>query len=265
MLTQQQVTALTAQAAVAATYDSRDENDNLLANWQLNSAGIPVYIGPEISVRGVGIYGQTPEGLILTGYLKPATLNLIVSPDMTAQVLNTPAVWTGQYGIENLLDYLDSNILQNISQIALLAGSYQGFIDTGYLVGSESARYQATLLQPAAQYGVNAVIDWIEGRADPESQNQIETTARQGQFAIDFADTFSLQLNPGIEIAGFTNTVQREELDFAVAEIIGNPKIPNIEYADIVSTLVTATANGNIASSTNEDGTFRFSPNTQRS
>jgi hypothetical protein len=265
MLTQQQVTALTAQAARAATYTSRDDAGNLLADWQLNDSEIPVYTGSEISTRGVGIYGQTPEGLILTGYLKPATLNLIVSPAMTAQVLNTPAVWTGQFGIESLLDYLNSDILQNISQLALLAGSYQGFVDAGYLSEVESARYQATLLQPAAQYGVTAVIDWIEGRTSTELTTKIDITARQGQYAIDFADTYAAQLNPGIDLPGFSNTVQREELDFALTEIIGNPKIPIIEYADIVSTLVSATNAANIATPTTEDGIFRFAPGAQRS
>jgi hypothetical protein len=259
MLTIAQVTALTAQAAKAADiYPSRDSVGNLLDGWQLNDDGIPVYTGTELSRRGIGIYGQTTSGLILTGYLKPATLNLIVSPDMTATVLNTPAVWTGQYGIDSLLTYLNSSILQNISQVALLAGSYQGLLDTGYLNGDEDARYIATLIQPAAQYGVTAVIDWIEGRTQPDFTTKIEIAARQGQYAIDFITVNAPQLIVAPELGGFINTVSRESIDSAVTEIIGNTKISPIEYADVVATLVERTK------TVDEEGIFRFAPGAPR-
>jgi hypothetical protein len=147
----------------------------------------------------------------------------------------------------------------------LLAGSYQGFIDAGYLTGYESARYQATLLQPAARYGVTAVINWIEGRLDATQSSQIEIAARQGQYAIDFVTTFATELNPAREIAGFTNTVERTDIDFAVTEIIGNSKIPPIEYADIVAELVNQSGIAvDPGATTNEDGTFRFAPGAPR-
>lgn len=272
MLNSQQVTALTAQAAKAADiYASTDEAGNLLPGWVFNDANVPVYVGDELNIRGVGKYAQSPESLVLTGYLKPSSLALITSPDMTAQVLNTPAVWTGQFGINSLLDYLDSDILQNISQIALMTGSYQGLLDTGYLVGNESARDIATLIQPAAKYGVTAVIAWIEGLLSPDQAVLIATAARQGQYAIDFIDTYGAKLNPGIQLPAFTNTVQRDEVDFVLEEIIGNPKIPTPEYADIVQALVEATPNvfgttpaSRLPQLTDEDGRFRFSPGSQR-
>jgi hypothetical protein len=259
MLTITQVTALTAQAARAADiYASQDDIGNLLSGWQLNDFGTPVYTGSDLYLRGVGRYAQTPSGLILTGYLKPSTLSLIVTSEMTATVLNTPAVWTGQYGIESLLDYLNSPILQNISQIALLAGSYQGLIDAGYLIGNEEARNIAALIQPAAQYGVDAVIDWIEGRTSPELTSRIEITARQAQYAIDFVTVNSDQLSIAPTLEGFTNTVLREDIDQAVTQIIGTNKIPPIEYADVVAGLVER------VQAVDEEGIFRFAPGSQR-
>lgn len=275
MLTREQVTALTAQAARAANiYPSRDDAGNLLPGWQLNTNGEPVYTGSELGTRGVGVYGQSVESLILTGYLKPATLNLITTPELTDEVLLSSAVWTGQFGIQNLLNYLDSPILQNISQIALIAGSYQGLVNAGYLTGFEGARYQATLLQPAAKYGVNAVIAWVEGLVSPEQAADIANTARQGQFAIDFVDTYSNELSVAPDLPGFTNTVQRDEIDTIFEQIVGNPKIPLIEYVDIVEALVETTPSINqllntgpatrIPPVTNEDGQFRFSPGVAR-
>jgi hypothetical protein len=253
MITAEQVTALTAQAAANAYVDPYDANGNLLSDWQLNISGDPVYLGAEIATRGVGIYGQTPAGLTLTGYLKPGTLSLITSPSLTLTVLNTSAVWTGQNGIESLLDYLNEPLLQNLAQIDIMSGAFQGLLDAGILTGEESARYQATFLQPASRYGVTAVVSWVNDTASTELTNNILLVARQAQYAIDFVDTYSSVLNAGIDIPGFENTVNRQDLDQAVIDIIDNPKVPSIDYADTVAT-------ESVPITINEDGVFRFAP-----
>jgi hypothetical protein len=254
MITSEQVTALTAQAAANAYIEPYDTDGNLLADWQLNAIGIPVYIGPEVSTRGIGIYGQTPSGLVLTGYLKPGTLSLITTPALTITVLNTPSVWTGQNGVESLLDYLDEPVLQNIAQIDIMTGAFQGLLDAGILSGGESARYQATFVQPASRYGVSAVVSWINDTASTDLTNNILLVARQAQYAIDFVDTYSSLLNAGIDIPGFENTVDRQDLDQAVIDIIGNPKVPSIDYVDATTTIATT------PTTVDEDGVFRFAP-----
>jgi hypothetical protein len=258
MITSEQVTALTAQAAANAYVDPYDADGNLLTDWQLNDNGDPVYLGADIATRGIGIYGQTPAGLVLTGYLKPGTLSLITAPSLTLTVLNTPAVWTGQNGIESLLDYLNDPILQNLAQIDIMTGAFQGLLDVGILTGGESARYQATFLQPATRYGVNAVASWVNDTASTELTNNILLVARQAQYAIDFVDTYASVLNAGIDIPGFENTVERQDLDQAVVDIIDNPKVPSIDYVDTVTTSVT------VPTTVNEDGVFRFAPGKPR-
>jgi hypothetical protein len=257
MLTAEQVTALTAQAAAAATYDAYDADGNLLPDWQLDSNGNPIYLGSEISVRGIGIYGQTPAGLVSAGYLKPGTLSLITSADLTITVLNTPAVWTGKQGIGSLFDYLDEPVLQNIAQYEIMKGAYQGLVDVGILVGNETARYQATFLQPATRYGIDAVLSWVENRASNELVNLLKISARQGQYAIDFIDTFLEDINLGINLPGFSNTVLRDDVDLAVTEIIGNEKVPNLEFADPAITSVQAPVEND------ESGRFRFAQRQQ--
>jgi hypothetical protein len=253
MITSEQVTALTAQAAANAYVDPYDADGNLLADWQLNNNGDPVYLGAEIATRGVGIYGQTPAGLTLTGYLKPGTISLITAPSLTLTVLNTPAVWTGQNGVESLLDYLDNPVLQNIAQIDIMTGAFQGLIDAGVLTGGESARYQATFVQPATRYGVTAVVSWVNDTAGTDLTDNILLVARQAQYAIDFVDTYSSVLNAGIDVPGFDNTVERQDLDQAVIDIIGNPKVPSIDYVDTVTAVT-------VPATINEDGVFRFAP-----
>jgi hypothetical protein len=257
MITAEQVTALTAQAAANAYVEPYDADGNLLADWQLNDSGFPVYLGADIATRGIGIYGQTPAGLVLTGYLKPGTLSLITAPSLTLTVLNTPAVWTGQNGIESLLDYLNDPILQNLAQIDIMTGAFQGLLDAGILTGGESARFQATFLQPATRYGVTAVVSWVNDTASTDLATNILLVARQAQYAIDFIDTYSSLLNAGIDIPGFENTVDRQDLDQAVSDIIDNPKVPSIDYADTVLTVP-------VPATVDEDGVFRFAPGAPR-
>jgi hypothetical protein len=269
MITQQQVTALTAQTAVATQElvdfyvgEAYDDNGNLNTDWVLNIESTPVYLGILISKTGVGIYGQTPESLTLAGFLKPGTLSLIVAPELTAVVLNTPAVWTGQFGINSLYEYLGYPVLQNLTQLSLLTGAYQSLLDVGILNGNESARFQATFVQPVAQFGIQSVVDWVNNTADPDTVTKVKVAARQAQYAIDFVDVYGADLNTFIDVPGYTNTVDRTDIDLAVTEIIDNPKIPNIEYADIPTPGTGAIiANVAIPGITNEDGTFRFAPN----
>lgn len=270
-LTQGQVTGLTAQAAAAAVQTSVDAAGVLLPDWYINDNGVAVYAGAEVATRGVGIYGQTPDNLVLVGLLKSAALSLIVNPSMTITVLNTPAAWTGVYNINSLADYLNSPGVQNQSQLALYEGAYQGLLDANVLIGTESPRYIATFLQPAVRYGVDAVVAWLQGSLSSDLAAMVLIAARQGQYAIDFVDTYGAELNVATDPGNSNNTVARDQLDQVVTEIIGNPKIPDIEYANVVAiqadaiAAATATANiGNISinipASTNEDGTFRFAP-----
>lgn len=67
-------------------------------------------------------------------------------------------------------------------------------------------------------------------------------------------------LNVAPELGAFDNTVFRDEVDEAVADIIGNDKIPNIEYADQLATVPAVT----IPAATDEDGTLRFAPGAPR-
>ena len=273
-LTTGQVTGLTAQAATAATYASVDATGALLPDWNINNNGVAVNAGADIATRGVGIYGQTPDNLVLVGLLKSAALSLITDPSMTITVLNTPAVWTGVYNINSLADYLNAPTLQNQVQIALLEGAYQGLVDYGIITGTEDARYIATFLQPAVRYGVDAVFAYLQGSADLAMASAIEIAGRQGQYAIDFVDTYGADLSIAPAPPSSNNTVVRDQVDQAVTNVIDNPKIPNLEYAntaaitaDVAAATTAAALIANTANivitippNANDDGTFRFAP-----
>jgi hypothetical protein len=270
MISNEQVTALAAQAARAARYEYLDDAGNLLPDWYFNDLGQPVYLGPEVATRGVGIYGHTPENLVLVGLLKPASLQLITAPSMTLTVLLTPSAWTGLFDINSLLGYLNSPAIQNLAQISLYNGAFQGLLQANLITGAETARYQATFLQPAVRYGVDAVVAWTQDLAASDLASAIQISARQAQYAIDFVDRFGPELNVAPELGAFDNTVFRNILDETVTQIIGNEKIPAIEFADtpppaIATSLLPLGDRSRVAipKTTDEDGTLRFSPGTR--
>jgi hypothetical protein len=78
------------------------------------------------------------------------------------------------------------------------------------------------------------------------------------QFKVFKENVNAPQLIIAPELQGFINTVSRENIDSAVTDIIGNTKIPPIEYADVVATLVERTK------TVDEEGIFRFAPGAPR-
>jgi hypothetical protein len=155
----------------------------------------------------------------------------------------------------SLSNYLSSQPTQQKAQTDIMAGSYQGLVDEGILTGDETAEYQATFVQPATEYGVDNVVDWVYGNADEETTDKILISARQAQYAINFVDFNAAELS--VTPTNATDTVIRNEVDQAVTDVIGNPKIPTPEY-------VTNNV-ANVVPTTNEDGTLRLAPGSKES
>ena len=174
----------------------------------------------------------------------------------TSTVLQSDSVWTGQYGVDSLDTYLDNLKIQNAAQQALLAGAYSGLISAAIIDGTESPRFIATFLQPAAIYGVDAVVAWVNGTASPEVVSKCQTAARQAQFAIDLSDLIASESTPIViepvpEEPPTTDYTDRAVVDQVLQDIIGNDKIPTPQYATPVEVQLPTV---------DEEGTFRFAP-----
>lgn len=177
----------------------------------------------------------------------------------TSTVLQSPSVWTDQYGVDNLDTYLDHPVIQNAAQQALMAGAYEGLIAAGIILGlgTESPRFIATFLQPATLYGVNAVVAWVNGTADPDTVSKCQIAARQAQFAIDLSNQISQEITepiiePLVDENPTTDYTARDAIDQTLQEIIGSGKIPTPEFA---TTPLPVTLPQD-----REDGTLRFAP-----
>lgn len=268
-----QVTAMTAQTAQnrASQFPAYDDDGNLMPGWELTEDNNPIYTGPDLgsAARGIGVYGQSVEGLVSTGFVKSSALNLINTGVSPATVLSSPSVWSGQYGVGGILDYLNSKPLQNIVQIGLMTASFIGLVNAGTIRENESPRVVATFVQPATEYGVNNVVKWVDGFADSQEVNELQIAARQGQYTIDFVDYYGEEINLiNVPPDGTTN---REVIDQAIAEIIDNPKVPTPQYTDIPVEVANNTetviqADGGLIkvekpTVADSDGTFRFAPN----
>ena len=267
-----QVTALTAQTAQnkLAQFPAYDKDGVLLPGWELTEDNNPIYTGADLgsSARGIGVYGQSVEGLVSTGFIKSAALNLINGGASPATVLSSDSVWSGQYGVSGLLDYLNSKPLQNIVQIGLMTASFVGLVNAGTIKENEDPRVAATFIQPATEYGVNDVVKWVDGFATTEEVVELQIAARQAQYAIDFVDYYNQELN--IINTPPDGTTNREVIDQAIADIIDNPKVPVPQYTDTPVEVVNDTqtliqADGSLIKvdkpiTANEDGTFRFAP-----
>lgn len=271
-----QVTAMTAQTAQnrALKYPAYDDDGNLMPGYELTEDGDAIYTGPDLgsAARGVGVYGQSVQGLVSTGFIKSSALNLINGGASPATVLSSDSVWSGQYGVTGLTDYLSSKTLQNIVQVGLMTAAFVGLVDSGTLRENEDPRVAATFVQPATEYGVNNVVKWVDGFATPQETSILEVSARQGQFTIDFVDYYNEEIN--LISTPPDGTTDRDVIDQAVADIIDNPKVPVPQYTDIPVDVANDTETViqndgslikvNKPSLANEDGTFRLAPNNNR-
>lgn len=258
-LTTGHVTALTAQTATAHAfkYPAYDDDGNLMPGFAINEeTGETYYNGPDLGVVGIGKYGQTTESLVSAGFVKSSVLDLIKMGAATVQqALNSDSSWTGSLGIGSLLSYLSAPDIQNAAQVELMSGAYFGLQDSGILFGDEEPIVVATFLQPATEISVDDVVRWTQGVTTPAETIEIETVARQGQYAIAYYDAFADELNIVPDAVSAINTVERDLIDQEVAEIIGDPKIPTPQYTDVQAELTNPTT-----TEIQADGTFRVVP-----
>lgn len=272
-----QVTVMNAQTAAynANLYPARDDDGSLYPGYELDENNNPVYVGADLGspARGVGAYGQSVSSLVAAGLLNPNTLNLIATGVSPATVLKSPATWTGQYGVSSVNDYLNNRTLQNVVQTGLVIAALGGLINQGILKGNESPRYTATFVQPATTYGVDSVTQWVDGFADSAQVDELSIAARQGQYAIDFVDFYGEEINLIDTVPTGPFEANRDTIDQAVADIIGNPKVPVPQYTDIpaavadgANTRSVIQPDGTIVRvpvtvvNTDENGIFRFAP-----
>lgn len=87
--------------------------------------------------KGIGKYGLTCYQLEKTGHVKPCTQAMFIDSDYPAkflQVMNSPTIWTGLDGVNDISDILTDEHLQNKIQNDLMLAGYSALKTMGAVV-----------------------------------------------------------------------------------------------------------------------------------
>lgn len=182
---------------------------------------------------GCGKYGFDAVQLESAGLLKPGTASTYLNQGSNelSTVLKSPAVWTGKNGITSLDAFLSNPAVQDLTQQTLMSLGLAQAATLGIPVSSLSTKDTAGMAANFAKSPA-AGVDWIQGRLPADDQASFDQRFKNAQFAVGSAESKMndalLQQTPPDEAV---DTVNRATLAAAVNRVVGNDKIPSVEYA----------------------------------
>ena len=107
---------------------------------------------------GIGKYGLNCQQLEMSGYVKPGTyLQFIFDPSPLTDVVSAPGIWTGQGGINNVDDFLNSPSAQNTAMSNLMSNGYDSLTATGTITPPVTSSISAAQGQVYTQSGLQTV------------------------------------------------------------------------------------------------------------
>ena len=185
-----------------------------------------------VTTTGLGTYALTAAQLASAGYIKPATVELLLTgQNSLPNVLKSPAVWTGLNGATSLQQMLSNESLQQQIQVTLMNMGLSYLNQVGIAVDQFPARSQAGAILSAAKAPI-ATQAWLRGQTVSAADNELFSQfVRDGAYAVDFADNkINNAMANEADPVGTTDTTDRARLDAATNRIVGNPKVPQLVY-----------------------------------
>lgn len=188
------------------------------------------------NTKGLGEFGLNLGQLETAGYVKPGTRALLAAgTNLFADVVKSPAVWTGKDGIKSATDLLKNVPKQSQIQQDLMTKGVAGLAAVGVPVSSLSSQGIAGMALnaakdlPSAEAFVKGLP--IPGDATGALQAEFSSAVRDGAFAVNLVQTkipteFKQQDIP----VPADNTVKRGTLDAASSRVIGDEKVPPPNY-----------------------------------
>ncbi len=197
--------------------------------------------------NGAGIFGLSAENLETTGFLKPGTVQRFLSgskaPTDLLQdafgvakerfqvVLESPQVWTGKSGISNITSLLGNEVLQTRVQEDIYSNNLSKLRQQGLARGTEKPSVLGGLLQAASRFGIDTVKKVASKTIGADTVNSVTSAIRNAKYAVDLVDTklnttVTRLNNPG----AYAGTVNRNEVDKLVSQVIDNEKVPKPDY-----------------------------------
>lgn len=184
------------------------------------------------NTKGAGSFGFDIMQLETAGILKPGTSALATaSGSSVSSVLKSPAVFTGINGIKNIDTLLANAPLQSAIQQDLMAKGTAALGAAGIPVGSLSAQGLAGVALSASK-SVSATEALLKGLpTSAADKTQFNTLVKDGSYAVNLTqDKIEPVFKTEIEPVPATNTVDRSTLTGATSRVLGNDKIPPLDY-----------------------------------
>jgi hypothetical protein len=213
------------------------------------------------NTKGLGKFGLNADQLQLSGLIKPGLAEQInLDPSKFTSILSSPTSWTGKSGATDLTSVLGNERLQTTVQQGLMNVNFDQLKQVGTISGTEAASQLGPLLNNATKFGLGNATEWLKtapslgslgslvsgsgiggllaGGAPAALISQMNNFAKSAEFAQAFAGLNAdisgggNPLEAGVQAAkGFTNTVNRSNLNEAVKKVIGNSKISVPDFA----------------------------------
>lgn len=210
------------------------------------------------NTKGLGKFGLNADQLQLSGLIKPGLAEQInLDPSKFTSILSSPTSWTGKSGATDLTSVLGNERLQTTVQQGLMNVNFDQLKQVGAISGTEAASQLGPLLNNSTKFGLGNATEWLKtapslgslgslvsgsgisgllagaaGGAPAALISQMNNFAKSAEFAQAFAGLNAdisgggNPLEAGVQAAkGFTNTVNRSNLNEAVKKVIGNSKI----------------------------------------
>jgi hypothetical protein len=216
------------------------------------------------NTKGLGKFGLNADQLQLSGLIKPGLAEQInLDPSKFTSILSSPTSWTGKSGATDLTSVLGNERLQTTVQQGLMNVNFDQLKQVGAISGTEAASQLGPLLNNSTKFGLGNATEWLKtapslgslgslvsgggiggllaggaGGAPAALIGEMNNFAKSAEFAQAFAGLNTdisgggNPLEAGVQAAkGFTNTVNRSNLNEAVKKVIGNNKISVPDFA----------------------------------
>ena len=211
------VTSAQVQGLVATVAVAVDQSANVITNG-----------------KGLGTYGLTADQLQTAGLIKPGIADQVrQNPANAVSILSSPTSWTGKQGATDINSILTNIDLQTSTQQGLMENSFNQLKQAGTINGTEAASTVGPLVNAATKYGVANATSWLNNNAPAAIVGGVSGLIASSGFGGTFGSINQILSGGGSALSsgtvaakGYTNTVDRANVNRAMKAIIGNPKIP---------------------------------------
>jgi hypothetical protein len=184
-----------------------------------------------VTENGVGKYALSVFQIETAGYIKPGTTSRYTSTSTVADILKSPNIWTSKNNIQSVDQFLANESTQQVVQQENMIIGVDQLQAVGIDVSALPVRMQAGVAMCAAKDPLTTE-QWLKGKTIPSAtQVLFSQYVRDGAYAVDFTiNKVGATLQRQIPSNGVEATIDRSTVNAATSRIVGNDKVPALNY-----------------------------------